>query len=108
MSELKCYWDGMKSGAVVMSLQKLKQRASDNPEVKAEYDQLEAEFNFIDQLLSMRTKAGLTQEQVAQRMQTQKSNISRLEKGNSNPSWSTLVKYAHACGFELSIKSHKI
>ncbi|MBP8227856.1 MAG: helix-turn-helix transcriptional regulator [Pararheinheimera sp.] len=91
-----------------MSLQKLKQRALDNPEVKAEYEQLEAEFNFIDQLLSMRTKAGLTQEQVAQRMQTQKSNISRLEKGNSNPSWSTLVKYAHACGFELSIKPHKI
>jgi DNA-binding XRE family transcriptional regulator len=91
-----------------MSLQNLKQRALDNPEVKAEYEQLEAEFNFIDQLLSMRTKAGLTQEQVAQRMQTQKSNISRLEKGNSNPSWSTLVKYAHACGFELSIKPHKI
>ena len=91
-----------------MSLQKLKQRALDNPEVKAEYEQLEAEFNFIDQLLSMRTKAGLTQEQVAQRMQTQKSNISRLEKGNSNPSWSTLVKYAHACGFELSIKAHKL
>ncbi len=41
-----------------MSLQKLKQRALDNPEVKAEYEQLEAEFNFIDQLLSMRTKAG--------------------------------------------------
>ena len=91
-----------------MRLQKLKQRALDNPEVKAEYEQLEAEFNFIDQLLSMRTKAGLTQEQVAQRMQTQKSNISRLEKGNSNTSWSTLVKYAHACGFELSIKPHKI
>lgn len=91
-----------------MSLQKLKQRALDNPEVKAEYEQLEAEFNFIDQLLSMRTKAGLTQEQVAQRMQTQKSNISRLEKGNSNPSWSTLVKYAHACGFKLSIKPNKI
>lgn len=91
-----------------MSLQTLKQRALDNPEVKAEYEQMEAEFNFIDQLLSMRTKAGLTQEQVAQKMQTQKSNISRLEKGNSNPSWSTLVKYAHACGFELSIKANKL
>ncbi len=92
-----------------MSLQKLKQRALDNPEVKAEYEQLEAEFNFIDQLLSMRTKAwAYARTGCTQRMQTQKSNISRLEKGNSNPSWSTLVKYAHACGFELSIKSHKI
>ena len=91
-----------------MSLQKLKQRALTNPNVKAEYEKLESEFNLIDQLLSMRTKAGLTQEQVAERMQTQKSNISRLEKGNANPSWSTLLKYAHACGFELSLKPQKI
>ncbi|NLQ17330.1 helix-turn-helix transcriptional regulator [Marinomonas sp. M1K-6] len=91
-----------------MSLQKLKQRALENSDVKAEYDKLEAEFNFIDQLLSMRTKAGLTQEQVAEKMNTQKSNISRLERGNANPSWATLLKYAHACGFELSLKAQKV
>ncbi|WP_265092810.1 hypothetical protein [Klebsiella pneumoniae] len=44
-----------------MSLQKLKQRALANAEVKNEYDKLESEFSFIDQLLTMRTKAGLTQ-----------------------------------------------
>ena len=91
-----------------MSLIKLKNRAFKNPEVKDEYDQLESEFQFIDQLLRMRTKAGLTQEQVAERMKTQKSNISRLERGNANPSWATLLKYAHACGFDLSIKPHKM
>ena len=90
-----------------MSLQHLKQRALEKAEVKYEYDQLENEFNLIDQLLTMRTKAGLTQEQVAERMQTQKSNISRLEKGNSNPSWSTLLKYAQACGFELTLKARQ-
>ena len=91
-----------------MSLQKLKQRALANAEVKTEYQKLESEFNLIDQLLTMRTKAGLTQEQVAERMHTQKSNISRLEKGNANPSWSTLLKYAHACGFELTLKPQKM
>ena len=91
-----------------MSLKKLKNRAFKNSEVKDEYDQLESEFQFIDQLLRMRTKAGLTQEQVAERMKTQKSNISRLERGNANPSWATLLKYAHACGFDLSIKPHKM
>ena len=90
-----------------MSLQKLKQRALANPNVKAEYDLLEGEFAFIDQLLTMRAEAGLTQAQVAEKMQTQKSNISRLERGNANPSWSTLLKYAHACGFELTIKPVK-
>ena len=90
-----------------MSLQSLKQRALANSEVKAAYEQLEEEFNLIDQLLSMRTAAGLTQEQVAIKMHTKKSNISRLERGNANPSWSTLIKYAQACGYELSLKAQK-
>ncbi len=58
-----------------MNLQKLKQRALTNSEVRAEYEKLDNEFDLIDKLLSMRTKAGLTQEQVAERMQTQKSEI---------------------------------
>jgi DNA-binding XRE family transcriptional regulator len=91
-----------------MSLQKLKQRALAKAEVKTEYEKLESEFNLIDQLLTMRNKAGLTQEQVAEKMHTQKSNISRLEKGNANPSWSTLLKYAHACGFDLTLKPQKM
>jgi len=91
-----------------MSLQNLKTRALENTEVRTEYEQLENEFAFIDQLLSMRNEAGLTQAQVAERMHTQKSNISRLERGNANPSWVTLQKYAHACGFELSLTPYKI
>lgn len=57
-----------------------------------------------DTLLSMRKKSGLTQDEIAKKMGTQKGNISRLERGNSNPSWKTLQNYAHACGFELSMK----
>lgn len=91
-----------------MSLQKFKQRALANRGVKSEYQKLEIEFSLINQSLTMRTKAGLTQEQVAERMHTQKSNISRLEKGNANPSWSTLLKYAQACGFELTLKPQKM
>ncbi|HGS8254480.1 TPA: helix-turn-helix domain-containing protein [Legionella pneumophila] len=35
----------------------------------------------VNSLLSKRQQAGLTQEQLAERMGTQKGNISRLEKG---------------------------
>ncbi len=87
-----------------MSIQNLKDKAFKNPEVKAEYDLLESEFALIDTLLSMRKKSGLTQDEVAKRMGTQKGNISRLEKGTSNPSWKTIQNYAHACGFEISMK----
>ena len=87
-----------------MNIQRLKDRALVNQVVKAEYDSLEAEFVLIDALVTMRNKAGLTQEQVAQKLGTQKSNISRLECGSSNPSWKTLQNYANACGFEISMK----
>ncbi|MFT4060280.1 MAG: helix-turn-helix transcriptional regulator [Legionella sp.] len=87
-----------------MSIQNLKNKAFKNPAVKAEYDLLESEFALIDTLLSMRKKSGLTQDEIAKRMGTQKGNISRLERGGSNPSWNTIQNYAHACGFEVSMK----
>lgn len=86
-----------------MNLNTLKMKALKNEEVKQAYDALESEFSLIDSLLTMRQKAGLTQEELAERIGTQKSNISRLEKGSSNPSWKTLEKYAHACGFDISM-----
>ncbi|WP_338885099.1 helix-turn-helix domain-containing protein [Xenorhabdus sp. TH1] len=82
-------------------LQSLKAKALQNPEVKQAYDELNDEFELINTLLGMRTEAKLTQQQVADRMGTKESNISRLEKGKSNPTLSTLVNYAKACGFQL-------
>ena len=87
-----------------MSIQNLKDKAFKNHEVKAEYDSLDSEFALIDTLLTMRKKSGLTQDEIANRMGTQKGNISRLEKGKSNPSWRTIQNYAHACGCELLMK----
>lgn len=87
-------------------LRQLKERALQRSEVRQEYDALSEEFEMIDKLLQMRSAAGLTQGEVAHRMGTQKSNICRLEKGNGNPSWKTLKKYAHACGFEITMDFH--
>ena len=87
-------------------LQQLKERALQQPEVRQEYNALSEEFEMIDKLLQIRSAAGLTQDEVARRMGTQKSNVCRLEKGNGNPSWNTLKKYAHACGFEVTVDFH--
>lgn len=85
-------------------LQDLKKRAFEDPQVKLAYAELGPEFSLIRQLIEMRSKAGLTQAELAQRMGTQKSNISRLETGNTNPSWKTLTNYALACGFKLRVE----
>jgi DNA-binding XRE family transcriptional regulator len=86
-----------------MSLKNLKERALQNAAVRREYDALEDEFALIDQLLKMRTAAGLTQEEVARRMGTAKSNICRLEKSDKSPKLDTIRRYADACGFEVKI-----
>ncbi|EOA3786246.1 helix-turn-helix domain-containing protein [Vibrio vulnificus] len=86
-----------------MSLSALKQKAFENPEVKAAYDELGDEFELISTLITMREKSGLTQDQLAKKMGTRAPNISRLESGRTNPSLKTLVSYAHACGFKLDL-----
>lgn len=69
------------------------------------YDALEAEYALAHEMLSARTRAGLTQEAVANRMGTTKSAVSRLESaGKHAPSVASLKKYADAVGCTLKIE----
>lgn len=83
-------------------------RAMQRPGFKAAWEGLEEEYTAISELLLARKEAGLTQEEVAARMGTTKSAISRLEASmrseSHSPSFATLRKYAHACGKRLIIK----
>lgn len=72
---------------------------------KEAYDALELEYELASQLLKARTRAGLTQDAVAERMGTTKSAISRLEgSGKHAPSLTTLKKYARAVGCDLQVR----
>ncbi len=88
-----------------MSLEALKQKALQNEKVRTEYEKLADEFDLMNQLITMRTSAGLTQEELARRIGTAKGNISRLERGKGNPSWATLKKYANACGYQVRLQT---
>lgn len=69
------------------------------------YDALEGECALAREMLSARTRAGLTQEAVADRMGTTKSAVSRLEgTGKHAPSVASLKKYAEAVGCTLKIE----
>lgn len=72
------------------------------------WEALEEEYATLDALLSARKKAGLTQEELAARMGTTKSAISRLESSlrddKHSPSFGTLKKYARACGKRLVVR----
>jgi DNA-binding XRE family transcriptional regulator len=69
------------------------------------YDDLEEEYLLVREMLSARSKSGLTQEAVAELMGTTKSAVSRLESaGKHAPSITTLKRYAEAVGCNLEIK----
>jgi len=70
---------------------------------KAAYDAIEEEFAIASALIAARTRAGLTQEQVAERMRTTQTVIARLESGRSKPSTRTLERFAAATGSRLRI-----
>lgn len=53
-----------------MTAEDLHKEWMQNPEYRREYDALEEEFSLTAALIEARSRAGLTQEQVAQRMKT--------------------------------------
>jgi DNA-binding XRE family transcriptional regulator len=78
-----------------------------HPAVKADYDANIATYAILDEILSARREAGLTQAQVAERMGTKASAVARLESalvsGKHSPSIDTLRKYAAAVGKKLEV-----
>jgi ribosome-binding protein aMBF1 (putative translation factor) len=75
-----------------------------NPRFKAEYDKLQPEFAVIQAVIDARKNKGVTQKNLAKRIGTKQSVISRLETGRANPSVSFLKKLAQALGTRLEIR----
>jgi ribosome-binding protein aMBF1 (putative translation factor) len=81
----------------------LKEELKD-PDFKAEFDRQQPEFAVINAIIEARRKKGVTQKELAQRIGTKQSVISRLESGRANPSISFLKKFAKALNSKLEIR----
>ncbi|MEI8265641.1 MAG: helix-turn-helix transcriptional regulator [Betaproteobacteria bacterium] len=86
------------------TLKLLKAAMLANPQTRSEYEALADEFEMVRELISARTKAGMTQEQVAQVMGTTQSVIARLESGKRMPSLRTVQRYALAIGARAVVR----
>lgn len=82
---------------------KLKQELLKDPEIKNEYDALGEEFKLIEQIISLRIQNDLTQAELAKRIGTKQSAISRLESGSYNPTLAMLKKISEALGAKLTV-----
>lgn len=79
-------------------------RMAEDPAYRAAYEALDEEFTLVSTMIEARTRAKLSQAEVATRMGTTESAISRLESGRVKPSTRTLERYAHATGHKLMIR----
>ena len=69
-----------------------------DPDTRAEYDAIANEFEMARELIAARSRAGLTQGEVAECMGTTQSVVARLESGKRTPSMRIVQRYAQAVG----------
>ncbi len=75
-----------------------------SPAYHKAYTDLQSEFELAEELIAARTRAGLTQRDLAKRMRTTQSAVARIESGKHWPSRRTLDRYAKATGTRPIIK----
>lgn len=71
--------------------------------IREEYKTLGPEFELIRMIIRKRIKKGLTQKELALRIGTKQSAISRLESGMYNPTIAILKKVADALDSQIKI-----
>lgn len=73
-------------------------------ELRKEYADLQPERAIIQAIIDARRNSGLTQKELADRTGIAQGDISKLERGNANPSIKTLKRLAEGMGMSLKIE----
>ncbi len=80
------------------------QEQLNDPVFRKEYEALQPEHAIIQAIIDARNRSGLTQKELSLRTGIAQSDISKLERGNSNPSIRTLQRLASGMGMTLRIE----
>jgi ribosome-binding protein aMBF1 (putative translation factor) len=83
---------------------KTKQKLMKNPAFRREYEASRPEFEIARAIIRARIKNKLTQAQLAKKLKTRQSVISRFESMNTTPSLSFLKRLAAALNLTLRIE----
>ena len=94
----------MNGGMAMSSYKAYKQKALQNPEVKAEYDALQPEYDIIQAMINARVQQNMTQKDLSAKTGITQADISRIESGTRNPSLSMVKKLAQGLGMQLKLE----
>jgi ribosome-binding protein aMBF1 (putative translation factor) len=86
------------------TLKTLKRELLADTKTRSAYDDQANEFALARELIAARTRARLSQREVARRMGTTQSVVARLESGRRTPSMRTIQRFAQAVGGHLVVK----
>jgi ribosome-binding protein aMBF1 (putative translation factor) len=81
----------------------LKKQWLKDREFKASYEGMADELALASAVIAARAVAGLTQEELADRMNAKQSLVARIESGDQNITVKTLLQVAEATGTHLKI-----
>lgn len=82
---------------------KFKVKALKDKVVKREYDALGPEYEIVQTIIKHRLKRGWSQTELAEAIGSRQPVISRLERGEGNPSLQTLRRIADALNLSLQV-----
>jgi len=82
----------------------IKKRKARDPEFAKNFDSGYEQFKIGVLLKQAREEAGITQEELASRLNTKKTAISRIENHAEDIKLSTLEKFANALGKKLKLE----
>lgn len=77
---------------------------SSEQKIIIEVEQRSTRCSVIEQYVQCRKMQGITQAELAKRAGIPRSNITRFESGNYNPSLEQLVRIAAALGMKLQVQ----
>ena len=84
--------------------QTIKKEILNNAEVKKAYDGLEVEYQILSDMVRIRNEKKITQKELAKKIGTTQSALSRFEMGDVNPSLDFLKKVAMALESKLVVR----
>ncbi|GAB4315437.1 helix-turn-helix domain-containing protein [Pseudothermotoga elfii] len=73
------------------------------PQFTEEYEKTRLKMQFGREIIELRRKRGISQQELAERVNTKRNNISRVERGEQNLTIGTMYRLVNALGEKLFI-----
>lgn len=94
----------MKGDISMVNYSDYKKQLLKDPELKAEYDALEPEYDIVNAMIEARKGLNMTQKDLSEATGITQADISRIENGTRNPSLEMVKRLAAGMGMQLKLE----